>query len=209
MKQRQAAQGFTLLELIVALALASLVALVGASALSGMLDFRQRSMTRSETRADLQAAERILRHEWAGRGLAVSSDGQSLEFDTLHPIGADGIASLPLARVRLACETLASDQLELLHYTSALPEPTPNNAPAKTVPWRNPQVLATGLQTCSFSFLTLERQADGRQTPRWITRWDAKAPPPQLMRLALSHLGADMPPVVYRASSKDAKDGKP
>lgn len=57
--------------------------------------------------------------------------------------------------------------------------------------------------------LTLERQADDKPTPRWITRWDAKAPPPQLMRLALSHPGADMPPVVYRASSKDSKEGKP
>ncbi|SDM30671.1 type II secretion system protein J (GspJ) [Oryzisolibacter propanilivorax] len=195
--------GFTLLELIIALAIASLVALIGASALSGMLDFRQRSAQRADARADVRAAERVLRHEWAARGKAVRSDGRSLEFDTLHPIGTGGGAAQPaLAHVRLACEIAPSGALELLHFIRFLP--LDGAAPSTQGPprWQDRQVLATGLRSCAFSFLARLRGADGQEHTRWQTRWEENQPAPQLMRLALSGLREDMPPVVYTARSK-------
>ena len=194
--------GFTLLELIIALAIASLVALIGASALSGMLDFRQRSAQRADARADVRAAERVLRHEWAARGKVVRSDGRSLEFDTLHPAGSSAAAAQPaLAHVRLACETAPSGALELLHSIRFMPDgttPRPQGAPS----WQEQQVLATGLRSCAFSFLARLRGADGQERTRWQTRWEESQPAPQLMRLALSGLREDMPPVVYTARSK-------
>lgn len=194
--------GFTLLELIIALAIASLVALVGASALSGMLDFRQRSAQRAEARADVRAAERVLRHEWAARGKAVRSDGRSLEFDTLHPASSAAATAQPaLAHVRLACETAPSGALELLHSIRFLPDgttPRPQGAP----PWQEQQVLATGLRSCAFSFLARLRGADGQEHTRWQARWEENQPPPLLMRLAMSGLREDMPPVVYTARGK-------
>ena len=82
---RHRARGFTLLELIVALALSSLVALVGTAGLSMASDFYARPQARNPAREAVRAAERILQHEWQGRGLRVYADATVLEFDTLHP----------------------------------------------------------------------------------------------------------------------------
>lgn len=189
--------GFTLLELIVALAISSLVALMGASALSGMLDFQHRSAQRGAAREDVRATERIVRHEWAGRGNRIRSDGQSLEFDTLYPVGGAPDAA-SLARVRLACETTPDGALELLHYVSAVA--ATGQAPTQqSTRWQKAQVLVTHLQTCAFAFLVQIREADGQVQPQWLSKWDEKNPAPQLMRLSLSGLGQDMPPVVYAA----------
>ncbi|UHJ64538.1 PulJ/GspJ family protein [Melaminivora jejuensis] len=190
--------GFTLLELIVALAIASLVALMGASALSGMLDFQHRSAQRSEAREEVRAAERIIRHEWQGRGPAIQSDGQMLEFDTAHPLSDIG-APVGVARVRLACETSEDGVLELSH--ALIPLDAPVRPGAAQPAWQGRQVLATGLQVCAFSLLAQVPEADGKTYPKWVTRWDDKTPAPQLMRLALSGLRPDMPPVVYAARS--------
>lgn len=203
---RPAAQaGFTLLELIVALAVSALVALVGASALSGMLDFQHRSARRSDARADVRAAERIVRHEWASRAGVVRTDGSFLEFDTLYPYGA-GPAAPVLARVRLACMPAADDQLQLLHSVSALPEVAAPGASAPAPQWQDGQVLASGLRSCAFSLLAQVRQPDGRTQPRWQAQWEGPDAP-QLMRLALSGLRADMPAQVYAARA-GAKGGR-
>ena len=197
-----AQRGFTLLELIVALAIASLVALMGASALSGMLDFQHRSAQRSEAREEVRAAERIIRHEWAGRGAAVRSDGKALEFDTAHPL-SEVTAPIAAARVRLACETSEDGVLELSH--ALLPADTPARPGAARPAWQDRRVLATGLQACAFSFLTQVPEADGKTHPKWVTQWDGKTQAPQLMRLALSGLRADMPPMVFAARGRSKR----
>ena len=63
MQRRTQQTGFTLLELVVALAISALVALMGASAMSMALDFYQRNAQRSTARESIRAAERILRHK--------------------------------------------------------------------------------------------------------------------------------------------------
>lgn len=208
-------QGFTLLELIVALALSSLVAMVGTVALSMSSDFYARNHSRTQARDSVRAVERVLRHEWAGRGLRVASDGAVLEFDTVHPLqlpkGA-AVLPLPLARVRYRCEPSAGGRgWSLLYQVQPLPPPLPVGASAARLPpppkteEGTQTVLAAQLQVCAFSFLLQGLNAQGRPEPRWVKRWEPTQPPPALLRLALSGLHADVPPVVYSADRDGAR----
>lgn len=207
-------QGFTLLELIVALALSSLVALVGTAGLSMASDFYARHQARSPARDSVRAAERILQHEWQGRGLRVYADANLLEFDTVHPwqmptpsrqrTSVTDTAPLPLARVRYRCEKAAhSKAWALVYQVQPLPPAAPVGAPVPSRPVADVEgvrhVMAAPLQQCAFSFLAQGLDAQGKPEPRWVAGWDASQPPPRLMRLALSGLHADAPPVVYNA----------
>lgn len=205
-------QGFTLLELIVALALSSLVAMVGTAALSMSSDFYARNHTRAQARDSVRAVERILRHEWAGRGLRVTSDGAMLEFDTVHPLQWPKGAVLPVARVRYSCVPSAGGRgWSLLYQAQPLPPPVPAGAVAPRLPpltkteEGTQTVLAGQLQVCAFSFLLQGPNAQGKPEPRWVKRWNPVQPPPALLRLALSGLYADVPPVVYTADRDGAR----
>ena len=215
-------RGFTLLELIVALALSSLVALVGTAGLSMASDFYARHQARSPAREGVRAAERILQHEWQGRGLRVYADASLLEFDTVHPwqlpapsrsrTSAPDMPPLPLARVRYRCEPVADSKAwALVYQVQALPPAAPPGAPVARGPTPTPEaegqrwVLAAPLQVCAFSFLLQGLDAQGKPQPRWVASWDASQPPPRLMRLALSGLHADAPPVVYSAHRDGAR----
>lgn len=207
---RHPQRGFTLLELIVALALSSLVAMVGTVALSMASDFYARHQTRTPARDSVRAVERILHHEWAGRGLRVYSNGAILEFDTAHPLLWAPNTSLPLARVRYSCEPAANAKgWTLVYQVQPLPPATVPGTPAARRPpteLNSPRkVLASALQVCAFSFLLQGLDAQGKPQPRWIQGWDAQQPPPRLMRLALSGLHADVPAVVYTAHRDGAR----
>lgn len=218
--QRAPQRGFTLLELIVALALSSLVALVGTAGLSMASDFYARHQARNPAREAVRAAERILQHEWQGRGLRVYADATVLEFDTLHPwqlptssrsrTSAPDTPPLPLARVRYRCEQAADSKAwALVYQVQALPPAAPPGAPVARGPTPEAEgqrwVLAAPLQVCAFSFLLQGLDAQGKPQPRWVASWDASQPPPRLMRLALSGLHADAPPVVYSAHRDGAR----
>lgn len=194
MQRRIQQAGFTLLELVVALAISALVALMGASAMSMALDFYQRNAQRSTARENIRAVERMLRYEWAGRGLVVRSDGLTLEFITLYPVLRKAQPNLAPARVRYACESSDSGGLTLSHSVAALTRDNPGTPQPPR--WLETRILASGLQECAFSFLTEVREPGGAMQPRWTPRWDDNKPGPHLMRLALSDHD-HMPPVVY------------
>ena len=117
--------GFTLLELIVALAISSLVAVIGAAAMSSALDFYHRNAYRSAAREDVRAVERTIRYEWATRSKAVRSDGSMLEFETLFPVTGRASSGSTLAHVRYACETSPNEGIVLTHRVSSLPTGVP------------------------------------------------------------------------------------
>ena len=95
------ARGFTLLELIVALALSALVSLIGAMALGAGADFYSRHQQRLAQHADVKAAQRMLRVEWQARAKWVQVHSDSLEFDTTVP--TSNPPQLGLGRVRYRC----------------------------------------------------------------------------------------------------------
>jgi prepilin-type N-terminal cleavage/methylation domain-containing protein len=189
-------KGFTLLELMVALTISAMVALVGSSAMSMALDFYQRNIKRSASREDIKATERILRHEWAGRGLLARSDGNSLEFITIHPVLSQLQPEVTVATVRYACEVSDNGDLNLLHSMASIRGDGPERGqPAQ---WKDSRILASGLSDCAFSLLTEERRPGGVTQPRWQPHWDESKPAPQLMQLLLARHDR-MPPMVFVA----------
>ena len=205
MKRRRSFHaGFTLLELIVALAISSLVAIMGAGAMSTVLDFYQRNANRSSVREDVRAVERTLRHEWETRGVSIRSDGSMLEFYTLYPVVRQAPPSLTVAHVRYACENTMAEGLALTHRVrSAAAGQVGVVQHGQRAAYDETRILASRLQTCAFSFLGTIPSPQGKPQPQWFTTWDEKTPAPVLMRLALSGVRADVPPVVYQARTGD------
>lgn len=191
--------GFTLLELMVALAISAVVAVIGASAMSTALDFYGRNNDRARSREEVRGAERILRHEWTTRGMAVKGSATTLEFDTLHPVmGTPGAAPV-IARVEYACETAeGGGTMVLVHRVKTLAVATTNNRqPAPTL--LDTSVLASGLRMCAFSYLTRMPNREGKPIPTWLAKWEQLRQPPDLLRLGLSGVRDDMPALVYSA----------
>lgn len=196
--------GFTLLELMVALAISAVVAVIGASAMSTALDFYGRNSDRARSREEVRGAERILRHEWTSRGIAVKGSATTLEFDTLHPVMGTPGAAPAIARVEYACETAeGGSTMVLVHRVKTLAAATTNNRqPAPTLLDTN--VLASGLRMCAFSYLTRMPNREGKPIPTWLAKWEQLRQPPDLLRLGLSGVRDDMPALVYRARDEVA-----
>ncbi|CAN7732919.1 prepilin-type N-terminal cleavage/methylation domain-containing protein [Acidovorax sp. LjRoot66] len=191
--------GFTLLELMVALAISAVVAVIGASAMSTALDFYGRNNDRARSREEVRGAERILRHEWTTRGIAVKGSATTLEFDTLHPVMGTPGAAPAIARVEYACETAeGGGTMALVHRVKTLAVATTNNRqPAPTL--LDTSVLASGLRMCAFSYLTRMPNREGKPIPTWLAKWEQLRQPPDLLRLGLSGVRDDMPALVYSA----------
>ena len=191
--------GFTLLELMVALAISAVVAVIGASAMSTALDFYGRNNDRARSREEVRGAERILRHEWTTRGIAVKGSATTLEFDTLHPVMGTPGAAPAIARVEYACETAeGGGSMVLVHRVKTLAVATTNNRqPAPTL--LDTSVLASGLRMCAFSYLTRMPNREGKPIPTWLAKWEQLRQPPDLLRLGLSGVRDDMPALVYSA----------
>lgn len=195
----RAQTGFTLLELMVALAISAVVAVIGASAMSTALDFYGRNNDRARSREEVRGAERILRHEWTTRGIAVKGSATTLEFDTLHPVMRTPGAAPAIARVEYACETAeGGGTMVLVHRVKTLAVATTNNRqPAPTL--LDTSVLASGLRMCAFSYLTRMPNREGKPIPTWLAKWEQLRQPPDLLRLGLSGVRDDMPALVYSA----------
>lgn len=181
-------RGMTLLELIVAMAVASLIALLGASALSSAVSTHGRGNQQTQLREDIRTVERMVRHEWSSRGQWVASNGGWLEFDTLHPIAMTAADSPAVARVRYSCEASDTDDKEgftLRHEISTIPE-SASQRPAAQPRRIETAVIAQQLRACSFSLLRDETDPQGRRVSRWTKSWTPVSEPPRLMRMALS-----------------------
>lgn len=200
----RAQAGFTLLELMVALAISAVVAVIGASAMSTALDFYGRNSDRARSRDEVRGAERILRHEWATRGMLVKGSATTLAFDTLHPVMGKPGAAPAIARVEYACETPAdSSTMVLVHRVRALTAATTTNNTSQQPPaLLDTSVLASGLRMCAFSYLTRLPNREGKSIPTWLAKWEQLRQPPDLLRMGLSGIRDDMPAVVYRARSE-------
>lgn len=195
--------GFTLLELMVALAISAVVAVIGASAMSTALDFYGRNNDRARSREEVRGAERVLRHEWTTRGIAVKGSATTLEFDTLHPVMGTPGAAPAIARVEYACETAeGSSTMVLVHRVKTIATAASNNSRQQAPTLLDTSVLASGLRMCAFSYLTRMPNREGKPIPTWLAKWEQPRQPPDLLRLGLSGVRDDMPALVYKARSE-------
>ena len=195
--------GMTLLELVVAMAVASLIALLGASALSSAVSAHGRGSRQTQAREDIRAVERMVRHEWSSRGQWVASNGQWIEFDTLYPVGATTTEIPLIARVRYVCETSGMDGAggyDLRHEISLIPPANASQRPSSQPQLIENAVIARQLHTCGFSLLSEEMDPQGRPLARWVGSWRPVAAPPSLMSMALSSKG-ELPSLVFSVKS--------
>ena len=203
----QSQAGFTLLEMVVALALSSLVSLIGAMALAAGADFYTRSELRLHSHADLRAAERSLRVEWESRTGNVQLTGDAVEFDTATPVS--GAIPPGLARVRYSCLSNSGLGFVLVHKTIRIDvDEKKNVAGAQTlkspmgesdIASPKPVELLKGLSVCRFSALSSRPSGYGKKIPVWLESWNTKDLPPQLLRLKLMSASGELPHIVFVA----------
>lgn len=192
-------RGFTLLELVVALAVSSVLALGGAAALSTSIDVYQRISRRTNEAENFRAIDRLIKVEWAGRGQTVRSNGRVLEFDTLHATDFERVSNPSRLSIKYACEVGATGTYHFRYEAVTLPIQAPGSEPRPQAPQNETQVLADGLRECSFTFLTAVRSSEGQARPAWTSSWNATNPAPALLQLSMWGDGGRRPATVYPA----------
>lgn len=203
MKSARCQSGFTLLELVVALALSALVSLIGAMALSAGTDYYSRSGLRLHYQANVKATEKTLRVEWKTRGKDVQLSAEAVMFDTATPVAA--LPFVGIARVRYACTGDRTAGYKLTHQTWSMLGRNEDNVASE--PWvrdgrqGEAQIidLLTGLSSCQFSALKNRRDNSGRSISEWVISWAGKERAPQLLRMKLTSDFGDLPHFVFVA----------
>jgi prepilin-type N-terminal cleavage/methylation domain-containing protein len=218
MRAQRRTAGFTLVELLVAITLASLVAVLGAVVLRAALDFHGRATGNLKEGEDLRAADRMLSSEWSGRraqDLIATANRLEFQTDRLHGAGEDGAA-----RVRYLCSENDSGQVtferrllgraEQAGIGSDQPGSAPNPAGgagsnAAGVAWRvlRTEVLVPRLLACSFGYLQTRESRDAK-VAEWRGDIGAGQPVPRLVRLRLVTERGEIAPLVYQAVGADS-----
>jgi prepilin-type N-terminal cleavage/methylation domain-containing protein len=203
----QSQTGFTLLEMVVALALSALVSLIGAMALSAGADFYMRSELRLQNHVDLRATERSLRVEWESRTGNVQLTGDAVEFDTATPVSS--VFPPGVARVRYSCQPNGGLRTMLVHRTIRIVDDDKGGgvgAKASKSPMGEsdtvspkPVELLKGLSVCKISALSSQPSLSGKNVPVWLESWNAKDLPPRLLRLKLVSASGELPHIVFVA----------
>lgn len=201
--------GFTLLEMIVAMALSALVSMIGAMALSAGADFYARSGLRQHSHADMRAAERTLRTEWESRGSSVALTPDGVEFDSTTPV-----ASMPLpgiARIRYQCQLDPNGRFTLTSQTlpatgllgqSMSAGVARGKAKSEVDAVVHESTVAAGLTECGFAALQKSTDNAGRVTSAWVENWSSKERSPQLLRVKLIGELGEMPSMVFVARGR-------
>lgn len=196
--------GFTLLELIIAMTLSALVAVIGATALSAGTDFYERARKRLKDHEDMRAAQRVLRIEWEARAPRVmDAEADWVEFETRQQVFTNPVPGGQRVRYRCVPEAKGYTLLhELLPYVA--PAPAAQGGSAPTPPKRGvlrpiqQEVLVDGLLRCDFSFLPFGQGAAKNKTEaRWVQYWDGQIPPATVMRVRLAAYRGELPPFVF------------
>ena len=200
MSGRRHQRGFTLLEMIVAMALSALVSLIGAMALGAGADFYARSGLRQHSHADIRAAERTMRIEWETRGSSIALAPDAIEFDTTTPVTM--LTTPGVATIRYQCLSDGDGRFKLVSETKPLAPDPGRSAPAGSANGPGTpvaQVLITGLTACGFAALQNRVDQAGRVSTAWVDSWSSKDRSPQLMRVKLTGQFGDMPSMVFVA----------
>ncbi|OFZ85631.1 MAG: hypothetical protein A2V78_04010 [Betaproteobacteria bacterium RBG_16_64_18] len=192
--------GFTLIEVLVAITLASLVAVIGAAVLRAALDFHSRANRHLKASEDLRAADRLLAHEWSQRrepDLVATANRLEFQTDRLYGVGAEGAA-----RVRYLCAGNDAGQMVFERRLLARVEPgRPGGAPGSAgaaAGWRvlRIDVLVPQLLECDFAYLQTS-ESRGAKIAQWRAEAGTGQPVPRLVRLRLVTQRGDIAPLVY------------
>lgn len=180
------ANGFTLTEMLVSLALISLMAvmMLGGIAMTGRVLAAARTDTAA--RENVFAVQRVLRERLMQLATVTRSDSSEPRVDangdethfTFFAPPPDALQPMELQRYRLM---LAPDRTLTLYRASSLNEAV-NNENRSMAGWR-PDPLLRGVRGIRLSYYGEDRLGSGR---RWQTIWETRAQPPDLVRLDLT-----------------------
>jgi len=186
MKQR----GFTLLELLMAVALAAAVSVLGAGMLRLGLDGSRRAADYIEYRSTVRDIWRALQHYW----------GRRLEREFGVDDGAPVFMIEGNQRIGFVCHGDAHSGYVLVLYRW-------HDKDVQTMKDREEwaakrgEVLARELTHCAFAFLE-PPAGDTLTAPKWRPDWRAGLPPPKLIRLELATRRGDLPPFIFAAGER-------
>jgi prepilin-type N-terminal cleavage/methylation domain-containing protein len=201
-RSRPLPRGFTLLELVIALAVSSLVALMATAGLSFGLDFSKRMHHRLDEQMQAAQAERMLRQHWSQRSGQAEVEERTLRFTTTVPLMVQGapVSGAVVYECRAEDDTTASPW--------ALVQSVIPVADGRSRDPVEPLVLLDNLSECRFSFLRLrppQRPVGGASTaqapptPEWVSKWPLGEAAPQVVRAHWSGARGTMPERVFAA----------
>lgn len=206
MSPRRHATGVTLIELLVAITLAGLVAVMGALVLRASIDFHGRATRRLSDAEHLRAADRLLQREWSRRSeqdLVAASNMVEFRTERLAGMGIEGAAKVRYSCTQTESGPAALERLVLGPAEVDLPGSGGTGRPPGTAPvWRvlQSEVLLPKLASCSFAYLRA-RETRGVRIAQWTDQWTpepgAGQLAPRLLRVNLGTERGDIAPLVY------------
>lgn len=196
-------KGFTLLELMVAMALSVVIAMISAMALGSGADFYARNVLNQTKRSELKILENTLRPEWQLRINSFKLTDHTIEFVTAQPRESDLKGNVVL--VKYECKLNEQSGYSLIHTSVEMSPPSKFEAPAVTPNVqeqpRTQSVLLDDLKICNFAAMKNLGNKTDRATIRWVSEWGADDPVPKLIRLQISVRGGDLPNYVFVAET--------
>lgn len=203
MKKSLREAGFTLLELMVAMALSVVIAMISAMALGSGTDFYARNVLRQTKNSELKILENTLRPEWRLRANAFKLTDHSVEFVTTQPRESDLVGIVML--VSYECNLTKPLSYSLSHTSTELSQPTKGEAAAPMPNLKEQRrvqtVLLDSLKTCSFAALKRNESSDDAARLQWVSDWGADDPVPKMIRLQLSDSRSELPNYVFVAET--------
>jgi prepilin-type N-terminal cleavage/methylation domain-containing protein len=195
---RTSQNGFTLIELIIAMTLAALIVALGASILRMGMDFYHRSHDYIRQQQEVRGFLKLLHDELQGASkgaLVLNGEQTRLNFTTDNMPA--GIGRSGQNNVSLECRENELGQIELIHrilLKKAVEEK--EKMPEKgAAPEYEEEPLVHRLSQCAFSFLERDDKAS---KPRafWTDEWREGKGLPLAVRVQLTPPTGNIPPVV-------------
>ena len=186
--------GFTLLELMIAMTISSLIAVIGAASLSTVSDFYSKSTAAHNAREDAKSAEKIIRHEWSGRGVSLDLTSDRIVFNTTSPLSAPSRNTA--ASVEYRCVKDDSGSIQLIQRSGKIASNFDFGEGANSAVQN---ILASKLRLCSFSTMGTSTDDKGRRIYLWMNSWSKNRPAPALLRLEIRGVFGEIPPIVFTA----------
>jgi general secretion pathway protein J len=181
----RAQAGYTLVELLVVLAITGLMATMVLAAMGGAARFMTRADARTSRLDELVAAQRLLRDRVAGmRAItrldsivpSIDAQGDETSFTFIAP-PPDRAAPDALWRYRLI---VTAGGTLMLYHLNTLDRSVDANAPG-AAGWRGTR-LVDHVAAMRVGYFGRDPVAPGR---RWQTRWFRRPQPPELVRIAI------------------------
>lgn len=192
--------GFTLLELMVAMALSVVIATICAMALGSGSDFYARSGLRQSKRVELRALEKMLKSEWQMRVGEFSLSQESVEFVTTLPRDTSGTSNV--LKVKYECVPTENAEFSIVYTGRLLPKSktdVPTSGTSEDTS-KFEMKLVNRLKYCQFAAMSRNGSPQEKVNSVWVNRWSSEQSLPKLIRLKIGDMQGELPSYVFVAA---------